>query len=75
LYISRAVSYFYDTEFEIEAGFLGRPAVLKFSAIFHKYIFMVKTSTKLEFLHIVASALKSEKKVNFGFKVYFFRSK
>ena len=61
---------------------VGWQAALKIYTIFLKYyafegvflhIFMGKTNTKLEFLHIAVSKNikhKSEKTVNFCFKVY-----
>ena len=62
LYVSRAGCYFYETEFEIWTGFGPAGSTenfCNFAKVSHFWgcffcIFMDKTSTKLEFLHIVA---------------------
>ena len=61
MYISLAMGYVYETEFEIWVGF--------WAFYFFHIFYGQKTNKNLEFLYTVASAHKSEKTVNFGFTV------
>ena len=72
MYISRALSYFYEAEFEIWAGLGPAGSIENFCNFAMKYptfegvffhIFMDKTSTKLEFLHNVAIDFHKSKNI------------
>ena len=74
----RVKSHFYETEFDIWAWFgqLGTTEIVTFEVSFFVNVFLGKTNEKIDFLYIVAFALKSSIKVRkrqfFAIKKYKF---